>query len=469
MSAADPSFASGAQAQAPGVASPAVAPSRKRKRSYTSTRSLINLRGSALILDGIILFVPVLAADYALSRVFPHRGFFWTNSEGRTGFSLVSLGWPGVLMTTALAFTYFFVMEATRGQTIGKRFYRLRVQSAAGGPASANAISGRTVLRLIDVLPFLYLLGSLVAILSGRRRRRIGDWVGGTVVVREDDLSPPPPAPPPSPAGLPAGPVVNAFVPVRATPAGRPPIAGGMPPMAGTTQRPAAAPPAPAPTMPPPPVIARPSRWDWRIAAYPLAWIAAVLIATVALGLGKAEGAGEQAIALVHEYVQARDAGDGRRACSLLTPAQQRELVAVASGDYGSAIASRCPRYVLQSEAQTLLNPHLSEAVSIGLNVPYASPTAAVVASPIFPTLQVTAVTEHGTLRLDTLGLERIEFVAGCERGSLLSAEQCGCTFDRLRAEGPVPEGSAQASASWRRRAQEVAEECRGFSGAGTQ
>lgn len=466
MSAADPSFASDAQGQGTGVASQVAAPSRKRKRSYTSTRSLINLRGSAVILDGIILFVPVLAADYALSRVFPHRGFFWTNSEGGSRFRLFSLGWPGVLMATALTFAYFFVMEATRGQTIGKRFYRLRVQSATGGPASANAISGRTVLRLIDVLPFLYLLGTLVAILTGRGRRRIGDWVGGTVVVREAGLSPPPlpPAPPPPPSGLPAGPLVNAFVPVRATPA-------GMPPMAGTTPPPAAAPPASAPTVPtpPPPVLAGPSRWDWRIAAYPLAWIAAVLLATVAFGLGKAEGAGEQAIALVHEYVQARETGDGIRACSLLTAAQQRELVAVASGDYGSATASRCPRYVLRSEAQTLLNPHLREAVSIGLNVPYASPTAAVVASPVFPTLQVTAVMENGTLKLDARGLERIEFVAGCERGSLLSAAQCGCTFDRLRAEGPVPESSAQASATWRRRAQEVAEECRGFSGAGAQ
>lgn len=146
---------------------------------------MINLRASALVLDGLVLLVPLLVADYVLSRLFPHRGFFWGSARSST--LSADLGLPGVLMDTALSFTYFFLMEATRGQTIGKRHYGLRVQSAAGGPASINAISRRTVLRLIDQLPVFYLGGVFVAIVTGSRRRRLGDWLAGTVVVRVGD------------------------------------------------------------------------------------------------------------------------------------------------------------------------------------------------------------------------------------------------------------------------------------------
>jgi RDD family len=76
-----------------------------------------------------------------------------------------------------------------RGQTIGKRAMGLWVRAASGGRASLNSISARTVLRLIDVLPFFYLLGTLVALLSGSRRRRVGDWAGATVVVRDEGVA----------------------------------------------------------------------------------------------------------------------------------------------------------------------------------------------------------------------------------------------------------------------------------------
>jgi hypothetical protein len=58
------------------------------------------------------------------------------------------------------------------------------VRKEDAGPASAKAISGRTVLRLIDGLPFGYLIGALTMILSGKRRQRLGDLAVGTVVTR---------------------------------------------------------------------------------------------------------------------------------------------------------------------------------------------------------------------------------------------------------------------------------------------
>lgn len=466
----------------------------------TRSRSLLNLRGSAIIIDGILLVIPIIAVDYALSRLFPHRGFFWgpgtttTTSNGNTTSVTAGggFGLPGSLMAIAIMLTYFFVMEATRGQTIGKRNYGLRVQSASGGPASLNAISGRTVLRLIDELPLFYLLGLLVALLTGRRRRRIGDWVAGTVVVREHEAylpaQPQVPAQAEAVPAVPATPaIVHAFAPAPASTAGMPPMAGGMPPMAGATPAtppaasamPAAAagiPPS-APPEPPAPSLVREAGTgtqargrDWRIVGYPLSWIAAVLIATFALGLGQAEGAAERAIALVREYVQAREQGNAALACSLLTAAQQRELAALQGAGYESATANDCPRYILRSDPRShLLNPRLSGFVAAGPTIAYASPTVVVLSSPAYPDLELVAVSEEGKLRLDVRGVQRAEFVDGCARGGLLTADQCGCTFDRLRAEGHVAENPAQLTAAWRTEAQAAANGCRGYLGSSSE
>lgn len=94
------------------------------------------------------------------------------HSTGPSGSANLRLGLPGVLVISALTLSYFFLFEALRGQTIGKRRMGLRVQSAEGGPPGLNAISARTVLRLIDGLVF-YAVGALIAGLSGSRRRRL--------------------------------------------------------------------------------------------------------------------------------------------------------------------------------------------------------------------------------------------------------------------------------------------------------
>ena len=79
----------------------------------------------------------------------------------------------------SLSLTYFFICEALWGQTLGKRLLGLRVLMRDGRPATASAVSARTVLRLIDDGP----LGLVVMILSGRRQR-LGDLLGGTIVAR---------------------------------------------------------------------------------------------------------------------------------------------------------------------------------------------------------------------------------------------------------------------------------------------
>jgi uncharacterized RDD family membrane protein YckC len=78
----------------------------------------------------------------------------------------------------ALSLIYFFVCEATMAQTLGKRAMGLRVMTRDGRAPSVNAISIRTVLRLIDDGP----IGALIIVLSGERRQRLGDLAAGTAV-----------------------------------------------------------------------------------------------------------------------------------------------------------------------------------------------------------------------------------------------------------------------------------------------
>ena len=372
MSTTDPSFTWGADTAG------RLERTRRRSRGTTRTRGILRLRMEAIIIDGLLTLVPILAITYLFSLAFPHDGFFIVkSSSGRAG---LTMGTPGLLMTTALSLGYFFGTEALFGRTIGKRKVGLRVRSASGGPAGLNAISARTVLRLLDGLGF-YLLGALVCLLTGSRRRRIGDWAGGTVVVRDDGS------------------------------------------------------------------LGRPTRraW-WRVVAYPTMWLAAVLVGVFALGLGTAAGESEGALALVQSYLKARQQGNAHLACSMLTRAQQQELVALQGGGYAGASASRCPAYILSSVRDShLLNPALSELAGLPLATSYSPLGAVVVYSPELRGLELTVVSEDGHLKLDVRGLERLEFIRACSSTSLKSSTECTCIFDSARAQGSLPDGPPTA------------------------
>ena len=126
-------------------------------------KALDSRRVGAVIVDGLVLAPTLIALNI----------FF----DGLTAGAL--------LVYIALELGYFHLMESATGQTIGKRLFDLRVvRKDDAGPASAASISARTVLRLVDGLPGLYLVGALTMILSGKRRQRLGDLAAGTVVTR---------------------------------------------------------------------------------------------------------------------------------------------------------------------------------------------------------------------------------------------------------------------------------------------
>ena len=71
-----------------------------------------------------------------------------------------------------------------RGQTLGKRLLHLRVMDARGLRLDFSQVAIRNLLRFIDALPAMYLVGGTVCFFT-RHSQRLGDLAGHTIVVRD--------------------------------------------------------------------------------------------------------------------------------------------------------------------------------------------------------------------------------------------------------------------------------------------
>ncbi len=132
------------------------------------------LRMYSLLLDGFCV--------YGLSMVV------WYFASGlnlileNVGTSFAILGF--FLLTTG----YYILTEwYFQGQSVGKKLLGLRVMDARGFRLRFDQIVLRNILRAVDILPLAYLFGGLTAFFSSRHQR-LGDMLGGTVVVRERRL-----------------------------------------------------------------------------------------------------------------------------------------------------------------------------------------------------------------------------------------------------------------------------------------
>ena len=77
---------------------------------------------------------------------------------------------------------YYAVLEGLFGATLGKLFAGLRVTDMQGRRIGWQPAILRNLARLLDALPFLYLLGGVLT-LSSRQHQRLGDRFAGTLVV----------------------------------------------------------------------------------------------------------------------------------------------------------------------------------------------------------------------------------------------------------------------------------------------
>jgi uncharacterized RDD family membrane protein YckC len=143
----------------------------------------VGSRGVAIALDTALQVVLCVALALlvvgllALTRssLSADEGF----SPGAVAVGLLAVGLFGII------FGYYIVFELLwNGQTPGKRVMGLRAIRENGYPLRAGDAVVRNLVRLVDSLPTLYMVG-LVTMLLNSRSKRLGDFAAGTIVVRE--------------------------------------------------------------------------------------------------------------------------------------------------------------------------------------------------------------------------------------------------------------------------------------------
>jgi uncharacterized RDD family membrane protein YckC len=142
------------------------------------SRFVAALLDALIIMAFFLLEVLALALIGAASTVSPAAGSL-SESAGKWFLAFV------VFINFVIVWGYFALFEAYwHGQTPGKRAMKLRVIKDSGRQITLFEALARNLLRVVDYLPSLYLVG-VVTMLCNRRNQRVGDLVAGTIVVHE--------------------------------------------------------------------------------------------------------------------------------------------------------------------------------------------------------------------------------------------------------------------------------------------
>jgi uncharacterized RDD family membrane protein YckC len=128
-------------------------------------------RFTAWVYDVLILYVPILVVTLAAG--------FWgglddIGPQASLGLLILVFGFAPLV--------YFGLFEYLHnGQTPGKEYTCCRVVAADGFRLTLSAALVRSVFRIVDSLPILW-----VVPLVSSRHQRLGDMVAGTIVIREE-------------------------------------------------------------------------------------------------------------------------------------------------------------------------------------------------------------------------------------------------------------------------------------------
>jgi uncharacterized RDD family membrane protein YckC len=150
----------------------------------------IGSRFLALALDTVIQGVLYVAGIFAIigtaryARSLP-AWFAWLPESWAPALLVIFL--------FCIYWGYFAFFEIIwKGQTPGKRVAKIRVIKNSGRPVNVYEIIGRNLLRGVDWLPGMYIVG-LVSMMISRQNQRLGDHLVGSVVVhdkRSEDVRP---------------------------------------------------------------------------------------------------------------------------------------------------------------------------------------------------------------------------------------------------------------------------------------
>ncbi len=134
-------------------------------------------RISAYFIDLLIVTTPIIVAIF----FFYMSNTFFSNLEESPQISPLFFALISLLIS--VQFIYFTIMEWYFGTTIGKKLLGLKVLSDDYNKISFTQSAARNSARYADIALFFYVF-SLVLIVSNPERKRIGDYIGGTRVVK---------------------------------------------------------------------------------------------------------------------------------------------------------------------------------------------------------------------------------------------------------------------------------------------
>ncbi len=130
----------------------------------------------AFLLDSLITGL----LSFAVVVVFIFLGLL-SGSETMIYVAIAAL----TLILFVIQYGYFIIFELIwHGQTPGKRVLRIKVVREDGRPIGFAASFLRNIMRIADMLPTGYAVG-LISMFVSSREKRLGDIVGGTIVVKE--------------------------------------------------------------------------------------------------------------------------------------------------------------------------------------------------------------------------------------------------------------------------------------------
>jgi uncharacterized RDD family membrane protein YckC len=139
------------------------------------TEGVTGKRIIAAIIDFIVLGVVFVLFAMAFGES--------ESTSGDEGASFnVNLSGAPFILYLVVAFGYYIALEAATGKTLGKMIMGLQVVAIDGVYTPGKSFI-RNIVRIVDSLPFLYLLGFIVMV-SSKRKQRLGDMAAGTLVVR---------------------------------------------------------------------------------------------------------------------------------------------------------------------------------------------------------------------------------------------------------------------------------------------
>jgi len=148
--------------------------------SETTKRCGAGIRGVAMGIDAVVWFVLFLVSGLLIGAI---TGDLQTSGGSMNADLGGTIALVSLVLWLGLSIGYHVLLEWWFGKTIGKALVNIEATDTDGSSLSLRSSIVRNVLRLVDFLPFLYLVG-IASLLVSDQSKRIGDRLANTTVVR---------------------------------------------------------------------------------------------------------------------------------------------------------------------------------------------------------------------------------------------------------------------------------------------